>query len=336
MLTRHFYELEEVAYALIDCLRRRKSEEAVFWARELLLSEEEETLTIAVVQAWIMFMGPPGVDWLDAWTAAAAAAADSSQEKQLTLIQSFCQRSTVSKGWLTFWIASRGFSPEASDERISLALTENDPICLYWWLGHQYEKKPSLVLATLSTFVDSPEIFDSIKAAMTLKIGLHMKMLLSVCAVQILCLKSYPTAPVIAGAVVTDAWTVGLRSSRLFTISDEQLPRGYKRITQADALCMSPRSLMERGCAFWRAFAFTSDEMLESIVDTYFPNDIPDEWSVADRSKSHPVKLDVYKVSMSPDYIIKLIWAPKIAPVILRAWRPLFLQLFKACRAPNR
>lgn len=332
MLTRHFYELEEVAYALIDCLRRGLNEEAVFWARELLLSEEEEALTITVVQAWIMFMGPKSVDWLDAWFTC------SDVDSKLTLIQTFSRRSTV--GWLTFWIAARGFSPMASDDRVSLALNDNDPVCLYWWLGQQYEKKPSTVLATLSTFVDSPEIFDSIKKAMSLKLGLHMKTLLSVCAVQILCLKNYPEANICSSSSVTyGSWTVGLRSSRLFTIRDEQLPRGYKRQTQAAALCLSPLPLLERSCAFWqrqRLAASTSDEMLESVVDTYFPNDIPDEWSVADRSKSHPVALDVYKVMLSPEYIIKLVWAPKVGPVIRRAWRQSLLQLFKACRVPNR
>jgi hypothetical protein len=330
MLTRHFYELEEVAYALIDCLRKRRSEEAVFWAREMLLSEEEEMLTITVVQAWIMFMGPPGVDWLDAWFS-------SGSSNKLTLIQSFCQRSTASRGWLTFWIAARGFSPVPSDERVSSALTDNDPICLYWWLGQQYEKKPSTVLATLSTFVDSPEIFDSIKKAFTLKVGLHMKVLLSVCAVQILCLKSYPESCSCSDSSLT--WSVGLRASRLFTIRDEQLPRGYKRVTQTEGLCMSPMELFKRGCTFWQhrfAEASTSDEMLDSIVNEYFPNDIPDEWSVADRSKSHPVSTDVYKVMMSPEYIIKLVWSPRFGPVIRKAWRPQILQLFKACRVPNR
>lgn len=340
MLTRHFYELEEVEYALIDCLRKRQVVEALFWARELILSEEADKLTITVVQAWIMFMGAASVDWLDAWFAAT----DSSS--QLSLIESFCQRAaTHNKQWLTFWIAARGFSPTPSDERVALALDENDPICLYWWLGQQYEKKPSLVLGCLTTFVDSPEIFDSIKKAMALKMGLHMKTLLSVCAVQILCLKSYSCASALAmaGAVASasaeavSSWTVGLRCSRLYTIREEQLPRGYKRVTQAEALCHSPFDLMKKGCSFWQRIAASvvSDESLESIVDTYFRDDSPDEWSIFDRSKSHPVKLDIYSVTMSPEYIIKLVWAGRI-PVIKRSWYLSMKLLFKACRLPDR
>lgn len=164
-----------------------------------------------------------------------------------------------------------------------------------------------------------------------------MKVLLSVCAVQILCLKSYPESLSYSESSLT--WSVGLRASRLFTIRDEQLPRGYKRVTQTEGLCMSPMELFKRGCAFWQhrsAEASTSDEMLDSIVNEYFPNDIPDEWSVADRSKSHPVSTDVYKVMMSPEYIIKLVWSPRFGPVVRKAWRPQILQLFKACRVPNR
>jgi hypothetical protein len=58
------------------------------------------------------------------------------------------------------------------------------------------------------------------------------------------------------------------------------------------------------GCTFWRQAAlsagafynadtdqvwFPSDESLEYFYATYFPDDIPDEWSLADQQKSHGV-----------------------------------------------
>jgi hypothetical protein len=343
MLTRHFYELETVAYALLDCLRYKKEEEAVFWAREIILSHEDETLSITVVKAWIMYMGAARVDWLDAWFLVDDSDVGGCQ--RLVLIVEFCRRTCNEKRlWLPFWIAVRGLSPVSDDDRVSIAIAENDPICLYWWLGQQYEKKPSTLVSKLCEFVDCPELFDGIKKGLALKLGLHLKTLLAVCAVQVLCLLEYPdrfVASESAGAFVAKllgSWSTGLRSSRLFPIRSEQLPRGYKRVLQADTLCESAVKVMSSGCKFWQLIGalIKDDDTLESVTSEYFPNDIPDEWSIADRSLSHPVALDIYKVTMKPEYRIKLVWSCRYLPVIRRSWYPDMKLLFKACDAPDR
>lgn len=348
MLTRHFYEIDTVCYALLDSLRHKRSTEAVFWARELVLSYEDETLTKTMVQAWIMFMGSQRIDWLDAWFSVScdAAGCDAGGCQRLVLIAEFSERTVVrgqrSAQVLTFWIASRGLSPVASEDRVVQALGENDPICLYWWLGPAYDKKPSSLLSLLSSYVDSPELFDSLQKAMALKLSVHLRTLLSVCAVQLLCLESYPEPlQSTRGAFVAELlsmWSTGGRQSRLFSIKPEMLPQGYKRILQADALCESAVKVMASGCKFWQTIGalITDDATLESVVDTYFPDDIPDEWSVADRAKSHPVALDVYKVFMKPEYRIKLVWKLKRVPLFRRAMLPQIKLLFKACSVPDR
>jgi len=348
MLTRHFYELETVCYALLDSLRHKRTTEAVFWARELVLSYEDETLTKTMIQAWIMFMGSQRIDWLDAWFSIAcdAGGCDAGGCQRLVLVAEFSER-TIGIGQrlscvLTFWIASRGFSPVASEERVAQALGENDPICLYWWLGTSYDKKPSSLLSLVSSYVDSPELFDSLNKAVCLKLSVHLRTLLSVCAVQLLCLESYPEplqitrGPLVAELLST--WSTGKRQSRLFSIKPEMLPQGYKRILQADALCESAVKVMAQGCKFWQNIGalINDDSSLESVVDTYFPDDIPDEWSVADRAKSHPVALDVYKVFMKPGYRIKLVWKLKHIPLFRLAMLPQIKLLFKACSVPDR
>ena len=343
MLTRHFYEIDTVCYALLDSLRHKRSTEAVFWARELVLSYEDETLTKTMVQAWIMFMGSQRIDWLDAWFSVSC---DAGGCERLVLIAEFSERTVVrgqrSGQVLTFWIASRGLSPVASEDRVVQALGENDPICLYWWLGPAYDKKPSSLLSLVTSYVDSPELFDSLHKAMALKLSVHLRTLLSVCAVQLLCLESYPEPlQVTKGAFVAEllsSWSTGERQSRLFSIKPEMLPQGYKRILQADALCESAVKVMASGCMFWQTIGalITDDASLESVVDTYFPDDIPDEWSVTDRAKSHPVALDVYKVFMKPEYRIKLVWKLKRIPLFRRAMLPHIKLLFKACSVPDR
>ena len=204
MLTRHFYELDEVGYALLYCLRHKRCEEAVFWAQELLLSQEEEMLNKIMVQAWITLLGFRRIDWLDAWV--------NSVEK-LVLVYEFCKKDYASSSYLTFWIAARGLSPVASEERVSLALSENDPICLYWWLGSEYDKKPSLLLNTIIGYVDSAEIFASLQKVMKWKLSLQLRTLLAVCAVQVLCLETQP-APLVCTTHDTAkslllGWSVG-------------------------------------------------------------------------------------------------------------------------------
>jgi len=343
MLTRHFYELEEVSYALQDCLRHKKTDEAVFWAREILLSHEDETLTKTMLCSWILYMGARRIDWLDAWYAIDLAT-DAGGCQRLVLVYEFCQRNLTKKLplALTFWIVSRGFSPVPNEERVNQALTENNPIDLYWWLGQSYEKKPTALMNHISGFVDSPELFDSLNKAMMSKISVQLKSLLSVCAVQLLCLESYPESLTVSSGVnvanLLETWSEGLRSSRLFSIKTEQLPLGYKRVLQADALCISPLKVMENGCKFWINVGalIQDDETLESVVDTYFPDDIPDEWSTVDRAKSHPVTLDVYKVHMKPEYRIKLVWGLKNVPMFRKSWYPIVKLLFKACGLPDR
>jgi len=343
MLTRHFYEIDEVCYALQDSLRHKQSEEAVFWAREILLSYEDEILTKTMIQAWIIYMGAERIDWLDAWFQIDN---DKGGCQRLVLVAEFCERNDV-KGLslvTTFWIACRGFSQVASEERVAQALGENDPICLYWWLGPDYEKKPTALMKTIANFVDSPELFDSLNKALACKTSVQLRTLLSICAVQLLCLESYPDPititkePFVANLLANDTWAVGYRCSRIYTIKPEQLPRDYKRVLQTVALCESPVKVMENGCKFWQTVGalIQDDDSLEKVVDEYFPDDIPDEWSIADRSKSHPIVLDVYKINIKPEYRIKLVWKLKKVPFFKMSWYTTIKLLFKVCGVPDR
>jgi len=320
--------------SLLDALRYKRAEEAIFWAREIILSEEENMLNKTMVQAWILYMGANRIDWLDAWF-------DLDSDK-LSLVNEFCKRTSNGKGYLTFWIACRGLSPIASEERISMALAENDPICLYWWLGPLYYKKPKAILNTISDFVDSPHIFNSIQKAMSCVLSLELRMLLAVCAIQILCLPSLPEPFILTDRdfvkKLIDTWTTGKRSSRVFSVKTEYLPHGYKRSLQKDVLCVSAINIIANGCVFWKSVGkcIKDDESLEQIVDEYFPDDIPDEWSEKEREKSHPISLNEYSIHIKHEYRFKLIWNPKRVPIIYNLWRPSLTRLFKACSVPDR
>jgi len=105
------------------------------------------------------------------------------------------------------------------------------------------------------------------------------------------------------------AWAeqVGRRKSRLYAIPVEALHTDTTRgriphkYTNIDDL-REPVQILSEGCTFWQntlrsngietdeatgATVFPDDTVLESFHDTYFPDDIPDEWSKEDQLKSH-------------------------------------------------
>lgn len=89
----------------------------------------------------------------------------------------------------------------------------------------------------------------------------------------------------------------GRRRRRVFPIPKECLywitKRGrtsYQTSNLKEVYCGTYKPLL--GCAFWdrvldETKPWESDERKEVFWDTYFPDDIPDEWSLADQQKSH-------------------------------------------------
>jgi len=299
--------------------------EAVFWARELILSKEDSMLDKTVVRAWLLFLGPLRIDWLDAWF---------NGLDRLSLIQEFCGggRRSCCK---TFVIAGRGLGTEDVD-RVHQSVQENDPFSFYWCLGQAYEKRPSSVLDFVKGFVDDPSLFDSLDWAIKLFPGIPMKTLISVAAVQLLCLKSYPQPYNFTSNYEEHVLIRGLKANRLYKITEEMLPSCIKRATQADALNKSHMDIMLSGCKFWRekAAAVVDDATLESTVDELFPDDSPDEWSLKDRSVSHPVTFKKYKLFIKTEYRASLLWG--FRPALRTEWAGRIDGFLKTCYAPER
>jgi hypothetical protein len=106
-----------------------------------------------------------------------------------------------------------------------------------------------------------------------------------------------------------DSWTahVGRRSGRVHAIPPSALHRATSRGSLPAAYTnvgelRDPTPALLSGCRFWRtataaagalydadadALRFPDDDALESFYARFFPDDIPDEWSLADQYKSH-------------------------------------------------
>ena len=298
MLSRHLYELDEVCLCLRYCLQVGDAKRAVFWARELLLSNEEPLLGKTMIIGWILYLGAPRIQWLDAWTVVGS---DIGGCKRLVLIAEFCGlRSHVSTIRVPamlkcFVMAGRSVSATPSAEKLNAAVEQNDPFGLYWNIGSD---KPVDVLAKLSTFVDSPEIFDSIRVAMGSGITSHNRLLLSIAAVQILCLSEYPAPLESAQEQDVATWLhewephIGRKLGRVYEIDTNALLVGEKRRIQSDILCKSALEILNAGCSFWSTeLSFLQDDdTLDYIQIKHFPDNMPTTWSAAERLKSHPVE----------------------------------------------
>ena len=342
MLSRNFYECEEVCLALLDSLRKGRSKEAVYWAYELQLSEEHELLEKTIIRAWLLYLGPPNIHWLDAWFNL------TTEDEKLALIYGFvslypAKKKRVPSMLKTFYIAGRGFAEKQDMERVQTGISENEPFSVYWWLGPGYEKSPTALLEFVAGFVDSVELFDSLRKAMASIGSLQMKNLLGAAAVQLLCLSSYPDSYVIGDGGLTDIttykedWDLDYgKERRHYPILENMLPHGGGRVTQNDGLNICWREIMTKGCVFWKSQMerIIDDESQEAVYAELFPDDIPDEWGLEAKNISHPVKSDTYKIYTKQSYRMKLVWG--FAPVLRKAWDSRLKNLFKVAYLPDK
>jgi len=342
MLSRNFYECEEVCLALLDSLRCGRSKEAVYWAYELQISQEHELLEKTMIRAWLLYLGPPNIHWLDAWFNITEA------DEKLALIVGFVSLYPVKKKKVpsmlkTFYIAGRGFSEQQDMERINMGIESNDAFSVYYWLGPGYEKSPSALLDFVAGFVDSVELFDSLKKAMASIGSLQMKNLLGASATQLLCLSSYPDSYLVGETTLNDIasykeeWDSHYgKERRIYPILETMLLHGGGRVTQNDGLNIGWRDILTNGCAFWKRQIerIVDDDSQETVYAELFPDDIPDEWGLEAKAKSHPVKSDTYKMYTKQNYRMKLVWG--FSPVLRKSWEPRLKALFKASLCPDK
>ena len=116
---------------------------------------------------------------------------------------------------------------------------------------------------------------------------------------------------------------IGRRAGRIYSI---EMPQGME-----GELLGSAVEVMERGCAFWQSelALIIGDETLEKVVDKQFPDDIPDEWSVTERSKSHSAVAMAAKRGRE-DMNQKMAELFGLAPALRKSWLPRLRLFLKA------
>ena len=309
VLTRHLYSLDEVHAALVYASQRSDCSETVFWCRELIDSGYAAEAISTLFSAWMWHRGPFDLQWLV--RAAATLASDAvTEEEILVSAHHLSQRSMRDHSlWtiLTSTVPDR-VTPRtpscchagmSSEERFFFRALYQGKATSAWWIARHME--PSHVWELLYQYVDSSDYAESYRICF--HVLQHYESLLGYRSEDsnILCLavlsaclspaqqeKSFrvlsePSASVVAPAEGT------IRSGRRYSIPTACLygdtARG--RMTWSQSTLRSLRDISAVEGPFWDEHKWTTEEEREAFYDRFFPDDPPDEWTLAEQQRSH-------------------------------------------------
>ena len=311
-LTRHLYAEDEVVAALQFCVLRGRCVEAAFWCEELVYSEMIEPLFQCMRQIWLNGFGIGALSWFRHFQ-------DVSQKEELDvneligLVVGLCRLglkgrrdntylilagSSVEAEQATFCIVPKGL--RGADAYFVACVQQGRAISAWRALG--------LITGNTLQIAAERKHREAGLEACELLVE-HPAML-----VAALCVTKGELAARLAEPIIgtlqeveqarTD-WEplLGRKARRLYKIPPECLywltTRGAKSVYETSEKVL--RGSLERpgklwGSVFWDSVADTvggweavrnDPEVRMDFYDTHFPDDIPDEWSVADREVSH-------------------------------------------------
>jgi hypothetical protein len=317
-LTRHLYSLDEVVSALQLCLRFRRNDEASFWLWELVRSGETALAVQTLRQIWLDFGGgryarvmlscgpTTDTDWLTLLNttiqAIEYAGTSSSVPLLLRTVKGPRPGATPAKG-LKASIArpftstldpAEGMTRDQAGMWFLALHATRDPVDAAWLIQ---AAAPILSAEAIWTALQHMGPIDPlIRAAPTT----HPVSQIQYQITAMLLMMNHHDPP--KRSLILPRWSeydqhLGRRAGRRFPIPAMALHAGTTRgqlPTDATniAVLRVPTTHLAEGCAFWRAaLRKIRDPSSEAFHSTYFPDDIPDEWSADDQQKSHGVGL---------------------------------------------
>ena len=311
-LTRHFYVEDEVVAALQLCVFRCRPVEAAFWAMELLDSGMVEEFFASLRKIWLLGFGLAALGWYKAFLALEAEEALDATAA-IHLVVALC-RLGANVGRDTTALAIIGST--AAAERCAPSPSNLEGIDSYFAAAVCQGRTISAWRAFGSI---GDVVLKEVASKKHGKAGLETVGLLEKfppLLIGALCLPRGTLAARLAAPLPgtlsevereLPEWErqLGRRARRVYTIPHQCLywltGRGKTTVyTSADSKL---RGGLERpgklwGSVFWDSVAEEAGgweeirdnpEKREAFYDTYFPDDIPDEWSLAERAKSHGI-----------------------------------------------
>ena len=302
-LTRHLYAEDEVVAALQYCALRGRIIEAVFWCEELLYSEAVEPLFTGLRRIWLYGFGIGALSWCRAFLAAEAAE-DVDFEQMVGLVIWLSRLgakrdntylilcgSTAPAEQAKFSVAPKGL--KGADAYFVACVEQGRCISAWRAFGSiarlaAERKHGAAGLEACDLLVDYPAM---LVAALCLPKGVLAGRL-----------RDQPLGSLVEVERARADWLVGRRARRKAIPQDclyWATERGKKTVYETSEKVL--RGSLERpgklwdspywdsvadGLGGWEAVRSDPDVRM-AFYDEYFPDDIPDEWSVGDRELSH-------------------------------------------------
>ena len=288
-LTRHLYRFEEVRSAFLFCIKARRLQEAVFWLTELEESCYGGEARRLLFVAWFLFVGVRRVSWLQSW-----AESSSTREGRLDLTVALARCSERDSSlWLVLWA---GCLVEP------LGPTTGTLVCQWRGLFDKEDEEVWTKLLAASTEERVDQCLEALQVDMRGYALMAKVSGVCLCALQ----GRWPKGTwevatkrrieEIEKAIIEWEAEKVLRKRRVYSIPYDCLFgmtwRGRGGNTEGELLELGEAQF--KASPWWKkvvpAEGFGDDSAKEAFWDTHFPwttCDHPDEWSKADRAKSH-------------------------------------------------
>jgi hypothetical protein len=320
MLTRNLYDLEEVKASLTYSLLIGKTRESIFWAQEILASECGWELGGVLIRFWIEYCCPN-----DFFIPVKIRRLDFDGDMDKDIIAIIMRLCACKKQNRVMEIIVKGFASmpwpcyrvNPNKEQL-LEAEERSKVC---GLEPIQCFKISQALATRRAgrawHIADRCLVDGVRKLLRLITCAREKVVidclvdlsetegfrrisLAACCIILADVDSFRTDVEysdIAGLMMSaDSWIKkqGQRQGRIYDIEKRALYGLKKKADIRELYDIYPR--LAAATPFWQrivaGYDMTSDEAKEKFYETWFPNDIPDEWSLEDQQKSHRATSD--------------------------------------------
>ena len=313
-LTRNLYRLAEVKASLIFCLVNGKTKSALFWCEEILASECGWILGEVFIQSWIWYACPYDVTLIyDIRNADYDCDVDDSLIQIVMRLTAAIQKGernviqTLTSGLRTH---PTGYTRKPMDP-IEQKKTEihhilSDAACrglgnrMWYYLSRNLDFAPNLGLLVRGTKKEKKILRMAVQTLIDLSAHDPYKLpaLAACCLIiscrsdkrKIICKKlDFDGVPNHRLSIASWLAKQGKRSGRIFDVEPVGILGLRKQSSMQEIWDIYPA--LKEATPFWKriteAYDLADDSSRESFYDTWFPNDIPDEWSLDDQKKSH-------------------------------------------------
>ena len=317
-LTRNLYRLEEVQASLIFCLVNGKPKSALFWCEEILASECGWILGEVLLKSWIWYACPYDVALIyDIRNADYDCDVDDSLIQIVMRLMAAIQKGernviqTLTSGLRTH---PTGYTRKPIDptdptdqKKTEIHHILSDAGCrglgnrMWYYLSRNLDFAPNLGLLVRGTKKEKKILRKAVQTLIDLSAHDPYKLsALSACCLiiscrkekrKIICQKQYDFDYAAKYRLSITSWLAkqGKRNGRIFDVESVGILGLRKQSSLQEIWDIYPS--LKEGTPFWKritgAYDLEDDSSRELFYDTWFPNDIPDEWSLDDQKKSH-------------------------------------------------